>query len=152
MSGKEEFYTLKGYQINEAGELTTAMEDYLEMICRIAEGKRNMAKGIRRLFGDTGDKNPAEEEWRGGVYLTTVTSSFEADILESKLRAADIPVVRRYEGASNYLEITLGFNSVYPIELYVPKEALTEAVELIQPVPIEDDYIETRDGEDIDEE
>ena len=116
------------------------------------KGKRNMAKGIRRLFGDTGDKNPAEEEWRGGVYLTTVTSSFEADILESKLRAADIPVVRRYEGASNYLEITLGFNSVYPIELYVPKEALTEAVELIQPVPIEDDYIETRDGEDIDEE
>ena len=111
-----------------------------------------MAKGIRRLFGDTGDKNPAEEEWRGGVYLTTVTSGFEADILESKLRAADIPVVRRYEGASNYLEITLGFNSVYPIELYVPKEALTEAVELIQPVPIEDDYIETRDGEDIDEE
>lgn len=46
----------------------------------------------------------------------------------------------------------MGFNSVYPIELYVPKEALTEAVELIQPVPIEDDYIETRDGEDIDEE
>lgn len=28
------FYTLKGYQMNEGAELTTAMEDYLEMICR----------------------------------------------------------------------------------------------------------------------
>ena len=37
MSGKEEFYTLKGYQINEAGELTTAMEDYLEMIARLQQ-------------------------------------------------------------------------------------------------------------------
>ena len=54
------------------------------------KGKRNVAKGIRRLFGDTGDKNPAEEEWRGGVYLTTVTSSFEADILESKLMSLRI--------------------------------------------------------------
>ena len=45
MSGKEEFYTLKGYQINEAGELTTAMEDYLEMICRIAEGEGGVRVG-----------------------------------------------------------------------------------------------------------
>ncbi len=29
------FYTLKGYQINTPIELTPAMEDYLEMICRI---------------------------------------------------------------------------------------------------------------------
>lgn len=29
------FYTLKGYQNNEETELTTAMEDYLEMICRL---------------------------------------------------------------------------------------------------------------------
>ena len=43
--GKEEFYTLKGYQINEAGELTTAMEDYLEMICRIAEGEGGVRVG-----------------------------------------------------------------------------------------------------------
>ncbi|WMI82141.1 metal-dependent transcriptional regulator [Anaerotignum sp. MB30-C6] len=35
MSISDEFYTLKGYQMNEAVELTSAMEDYLEMICRI---------------------------------------------------------------------------------------------------------------------
>lgn len=31
------FYTLKGYQSNEEAELTTAMEDYLEMICRLMQ-------------------------------------------------------------------------------------------------------------------
>ena len=31
------FYTMKGYQIHEDVNLTTAMEDYLEMICRILQ-------------------------------------------------------------------------------------------------------------------
>ena len=31
------FYTIKGYQIQEGAELTPAMEDYLEMICRLME-------------------------------------------------------------------------------------------------------------------
>ena len=35
MQEKDGFYTLKGYQANGAGELTSAMEDYLEMICRL---------------------------------------------------------------------------------------------------------------------
>lgn len=35
MSKSSEFYTLKGYQMCEHNELTPAMEDYLEMICRI---------------------------------------------------------------------------------------------------------------------
>ncbi len=34
MTMQDGFYTLKGYQMNEGSELTTAMEDYLEMICR----------------------------------------------------------------------------------------------------------------------
>ncbi|KXL53224.1 transcriptional regulator MntR [Anaerotignum neopropionicum] len=35
MSLSDEFYTLKGYQMNEVVEITTAMEDYLEMIYRL---------------------------------------------------------------------------------------------------------------------
>lgn len=31
------FYTLKGYQLIESDELTPAMQDYLEMICRLSE-------------------------------------------------------------------------------------------------------------------
>ncbi len=38
MFEKEGFYTLKGYQLNECEEMTTSMEDYLEMICRILKG------------------------------------------------------------------------------------------------------------------
>lgn len=32
----KEFYTLKGYSLHEHEPITTAMEDYLEMICRIS--------------------------------------------------------------------------------------------------------------------
>lgn len=34
---EDDFYTLTGYQQREQPELTPAMEDYLEMICRLAE-------------------------------------------------------------------------------------------------------------------
>jgi len=37
MSDKEGFYTLKGYQLNETGKLSSSMEDYLEMICRLLQ-------------------------------------------------------------------------------------------------------------------
>jgi DtxR family Mn-dependent transcriptional regulator len=30
-----DFYTFKGYQINDRGQITSSMEDYLEMISRI---------------------------------------------------------------------------------------------------------------------
>lgn len=35
MIKETEFYTLKGYQLSDSNMLTTAMEDYLEMICRM---------------------------------------------------------------------------------------------------------------------
>lgn len=35
MDKKEEFYTLKGYELAEGSEITSSMEDYLEMICRL---------------------------------------------------------------------------------------------------------------------
>ena len=42
MDKNDNFYTMKGYEIKEedSGKLTTSMEDYLEMICRISlDGK-----------------------------------------------------------------------------------------------------------------
>jgi Mn-dependent DtxR family transcriptional regulator len=35
MKSKSDYYTLKGYQLNENTQITPSMEDYLEMICRI---------------------------------------------------------------------------------------------------------------------
>lgn len=35
MNNDKGFYTLKGYELNEPNKLTSSMEDYLEMICRM---------------------------------------------------------------------------------------------------------------------
>lgn len=40
MDQKRQFYTLKGYQLNETVSLTPAMEDYLEMIYRILSERK----------------------------------------------------------------------------------------------------------------
>ena len=88
------------------------------------------------------------EKWRGGVYLCTTKSSFEADILESKLRSENIPCIKKYKGASNFLEIAMGSNSAFPIELYVPEHTLEDAKNVIVAVPLdecEDEYFDDGD-------
>jgi Mn-dependent DtxR family transcriptional regulator len=35
MNNPSDFHTMKGYEINSQNELTPAMEDYLEMVCRL---------------------------------------------------------------------------------------------------------------------
>jgi len=80
-------------------------------------------------------------EWRDGVYLCTVENSFEADLLESKLRSEGIPSIKKFKGAGNFLEIFMGSNSAYPIDLYVPEEALEDAKNIIVAVPILSDEI-----------
>ncbi|MDR1572871.1 MAG: hypothetical protein LBS24_01010 [Clostridiales Family XIII bacterium] len=78
-------------------------------------------------------------EWRDGVYLCTVESSPEADILESKLRGEGIPSERRWKGAGNFLEIVMGVNTVCPIDLYVPADCLEDAQNIIIPFPLSED-------------
>ncbi|MDD4844684.1 MAG: iron dependent repressor, metal binding and dimerization domain protein [Anaerotignum sp.] len=51
MSLSDEFYTLKGYQMNEDVALTTAMEDYLEMIYRLYEKNgRSRVNDLSRML------------------------------------------------------------------------------------------------------
>lgn len=92
----------------------------------------------------TNNKNNKEKkEWRGGVYLTTAKTSLEADILESKLRSEGIPCLKKYKGPSNAVEIIMGSNFMFPIDLYVPEETLEDARNIIVAVPIlEDDFEE----------
>ena len=84
------------------------------------------------MFGDT------TKEWRNGVFLCHTESSFQADMLESKLRSEGIPCVKKYEGASNFIEIALGSNTSYAIDLYVPAEKLEDARNIIVPVDLDD--------------
>lgn len=82
-----------------------------------------------------------QKEWRGGVYLCTAKDSFEADLLESKLRSEGIPSIKKFKGASNFLEIFMGSSSAYPIDIYVPGETLEDAKNIIVAVPILGDEI-----------
>ncbi|WP_164914397.1 putative signal transducing protein [Aminipila luticellarii] len=86
-------------------------------------------------------KKKEKKEWRSGVYLCTAKDSFDADLLESKLRSEDIPCERRYQGAGNFLEIALGANSTFPIDIYVPEETLEDAKNIIVAVPLEESDI-----------
>jgi len=79
-----------------------------------------------------------EKEWRGGVYLCTAKSSFEADILESKLSSENIPCVKKYKGAGNFLEIAMGSTTAFPIDIYVPESTLEDAKNTIVAVPLEE--------------
>lgn len=81
------------------------------------------------------------KEWRDGVYLCTTKDSFEADLLESKLRSEGIPSIKKFRGASNFLEIFMGSNSAYPIDIYVPRETLEDARNIIVAVPILSDEL-----------
>ena len=91
--------------------------------------------------------NKEKKEWRDGVYLCTAKTSFEADMLESKLRSDNIPCVKRYQGASNFIEIAMGSNSAFPIDIYVPEETLEDAKNVIVAVPLEE--CEPIDEEDL---
>ncbi len=83
-----------------------------------------------------------QKEWRNGVYLCTAKDSFEADLLESKLRSEGIPSIKKFQGASNFLEIFMGANSAYPIDLYVPADTLEDAQNVIVAVPLTDEIPE----------
>ena len=74
-------------------------------------------------------EEPAEKNWRGGVYLCTATNSFEADIFESKLRGENIPCLKRHKGAGNYLEVFMGTDAAYSIDIYVPEEVAAKPME-----------------------
>lgn len=79
-----------------------------------------------------------KKEWRSGVYLCTAKDSFEADLLESKLRSENIPCEKRYQGASNFLEIAMGATSAFTIDLYVPEDTIEDARNVIVAVPLEE--------------
>lgn len=82
-----------------------------------------------------------QKEWRDGVYLCTAKDSFEADIMESKLRSEGIPSIKKFKGASNFLEIFMGSNSAFPIDIFVPEETLEDAKNIIVAVPLVSDEI-----------
>lgn len=90
------------------------------------------------MFG----RDKHDKEWRDGVYCCTAADTFEADLFESKLASEGIPSVKKYQDASNFIEIAMGSNTAYPIDIYVPADKLEVARELLKPVEISDEELE----------
>lgn len=67
-------------------------------------------------------KTPPE----GMALLVTTYDKIEADVLESKLLAYEIPVAREYRETGAYLTILLG-NTAFGVDMFVPTDRLDEA-------------------------
>lgn len=76
---------------------------------------------------DNDHKPPVE----GQAYLITASDSIEADIIESKLSIAEIPVYKKHRGPGAYLNIILG-NSAMGIDIFVPEDRMEEAKALLE--------------------
>ena len=65
------------------------------------------------------------------TFLISVFDDNQAKIVESLLRAYNIPVLRRYNELGHYFQLYWGF-TVFGIELYVPAKALTIAQAILE--------------------
>ncbi|NLX64178.1 MAG: DUF2007 domain-containing protein [Clostridiaceae bacterium] len=77
------------------------------------------------------DDNKQKPPVEGQAFLITAGDSIEADIIESKLSTAEIPVYRKYREPGAYLEIILG-NTTMGIDLFVPEEKIEEAKAILE--------------------
>ncbi|MGI6125327.1 MAG: putative signal transducing protein, partial [Acetivibrionales bacterium] len=77
------------------------------------------------------DDNNRKPPFDGQVFLTTASDSVEADIIESKLAEAQIPVYKKYREPGAYLNLVLG-NTTMGIDLFVPEESIEEANSILE--------------------
>lgn len=76
------FYTLKGYQLHSETRLTTAMEDYIEMICRITQKDKDVRvcdlsrklhvkpSSVSKMIQQLSERGYVMAEKYGQIYLT----------------------------------------------------------------------------------
>lgn len=77
------------------------------------------------------NENEHKPPIEGQVFLITASDRIEADILESKLSVAQIPVYKKYRGPGAYLNIVLG-NTSMGVDLFIPEERLEEAKGILE--------------------
>ncbi|MCX7772264.1 MAG: hypothetical protein N2376_04030 [Clostridia bacterium] len=65
-----------------------------------------------------------------GLFLLTVDDTLKADVIESKLKAYDIPVRRKHRETGAYLTLLLG-KSNFGVDFYVPSDRFQEAQEVL---------------------
>lgn len=77
----------------------------------------------------------------GQALLLTVSEDVEANILESMLKASEIPVTKAYRSDGGFFSIVLG-RSVLGVDIFVPEQMLDKAKEVLDSAKeIEDEDI-----------
>lgn len=82
---------------------------------------------VEELETEPETKEFSQERWS---FLTTVGSEIEAGSLEALLENSQIPVLKKYPGASGYLKVYMGMVTT-GIRLYVPESRVEEAQNLV---------------------
>ena len=62
VTDKDGFYTMKGYERSASDEMTSSMEDYLEMVCRMEE-EGNPSVSVPWLPAFTYGPHPPQKCW-----------------------------------------------------------------------------------------
>jgi hypothetical protein len=88
---------------------------------------------VSGLDGESSDDHQA--------FLVSTPDRIQADLLESLLRAYNIPVLRRHPGSGEYLQIYMG-TSNFGTDLYVPSRLLQTAREILESQPVEEEAFE----------
>ena len=83
------------------------------------------------------------------VTIYTSMGLLPAEVIKSKLEAAGIPVLLRYQSAGPVIGITV--DGLGEVQVLVPQEFEEEALDLIEPVEIGDDEYEDEEWEEGDE-
>jgi len=82
------------------------------------------------------------------VTIYTSMGLLPAEVIKSKLEAAGIPALLRYQSAGPVIGITV--DGLGEVQVLVPQEFEEEALDLIEPVEIGDDEFEDEEWEDDD--
>lgn len=81
---------------------------------------------LDKINNESVDRIKNADEYKEPVFLTSVSNDSEADIIESLLSSFDIPILKRYQGAGDYMKIYMG-SSNSGIDILVPFELLETA-------------------------
>ncbi len=76
------------------------------------------------------ESNGSDLEDDREAYLTSVSNSIEAEMLEALLTSSGVPVMKKFKGAGEYLNIYMGMTNL-GVDLYVPSKLLAQARDIL---------------------
>jgi hypothetical protein len=76
------------------------------------------------------ESNGSDLEDDREAYLTSVSNSIEAEMLEALLTSSGVTVMKKFKGAGEYLNIYMGMTNL-GVDLYVPSKLLAQARDIL---------------------